>query len=176
MRRILLLTLLVLFITIPNMYAQGLEFGAGFGVAMMGRNIPTFATVDSLGVTHITTTLDEGPQLFLELHYDIPVGSMGIGPVIGVFPKIDLGSVTNLETEQPVSGGVGLMVRLPFNSKQHFNLNFIWAISAPVSQVDGRWLNGYQAPRDSSGLPIQPQFIRQSNNRLMFAFSVSNIF
>jgi len=154
----------------------GIEFGIGIGVALSGRNIATFAENDTFGITHVTKTLDEGPQLFLELHYDFPVGKLGVGPVIGVFPKIDVGTVTNSETEQPVAGGLGMMLRFPTGTRQHFNVNFLWAITAPVFVMHEQWRDGFQAPRGVNGLPLQPEFTQQSVNRFMIAVSISNIF
>lgn len=156
--------------------AGGIEFGIGVGVAIAGRDIATSAAVDSFGVTHVQQTLDEGPQLFLDIHYDFPVGKMGVGPVIGVFPKIDFGTVTNAETEQPVAGGLGINLRLPTKTKQHFNVAFLWAITAPVTTLDPAWADGFQAPRGINGLPLPPSYTRKSINRFMVVATISNIF
>lgn len=154
----------------------GIEFDIGIGVALTGNSLATFASNDTFGVTRVTQTLDEGPQLFLGIHYDYPVGKMGFGPIIGVFPKIDLGTVSNAESEQPVAGGLGVLMRMPTNFKQHFNLAFMWAITSPVPVMNDQWRDGFQAPRGINGLPLQPEFTQKSVNRFMLVITVSNLF
>lgn len=188
---IILLPLLLM--TYTSAYAQGarvvatvqpapkqkaeIEFGIGMGVALTNSATAVEAVVDSFGVTHVTKTLDEGPQLFLDVHYDIPIGNkMGFGPVLGVFPKVDFGSVSNTETEQPVAGGLGMMLRMPTNTKQHFNLVFLWAISTPSNVLNEQWKDGFQAPRGINGQPLPPEYNHSSVHRFMLVGTISNLF
>lgn len=156
--------------------AQGIELGVGVGVPISSRDITTEAVVDSFGIVRTARVLDSGPQILVEFHKTFKAGQMGIGPMIGFVPKIDFGTVTNAETEQPVGAGVGLLVKIPSKSKQHFNVGVLWVITAPVSKVDAAWQNGFQAPRGVSGIPLPPQFTRSSVNRLMLVTTISGLF
>jgi hypothetical protein len=166
---------LLLFPTLS--YAQGIEMGFGIGVPLTSRNITTDALVDSLGVVRATRTLDAGPQILLEFHKAFKVKELGIGPMIGFLPKIDFGTVTNAESEQPIGAGIGILVKVPSKTKQHFNIGVLWVVTAPVQKVDSQWVDGFQAPRASvSGLPLEVQFSRGSTNRLMIVATVSGLF
>ena len=179
MKKMILVVLVLIFCFLGMaslVCAQGIELGVGVGVPVSSRNIVTEAMIDSFGVVRTARTLDAGPQILVEFHKTFKASQLGIGPMIGFLPKVDFGTVTNAETEQPVGAGLGVLVKIPSKTKQHFNIGVLWVVTSPVQQIGPEWREGFQAPRGASGLPLPPQFTRQSVNRLMIVTTISGLF
>lgn len=176
MKKVLLAFLAAITIAAPT-YAQGIELGIGITAPLTGRSIVTTASIDDLGIVHATRTLDTAPQIVIEFHKTFKAGKLGIGPMIGFAPKIDFGTVSNLETEQPLGAGFGIAVQIPSPRKQKFNVGLLWLITSPVTQLSPDFVDGFQAPRTSiSGPPLPLSFERHSVNRICLTLTVSGLF
>lgn len=168
---------LLLTVFVSPSFAQGLEVGIGVALPTTGRTIVTGAQVDSFGILRANSTLDSGPQLFVEIHKPFKVGEkFAVGPMIAFTPKIDLGTASNTQTTQPIAGGVGIAFQVPSKLKQHINIGVAYMVTQPIVQLADGYADGFQVPRGSNGQPLGVQFKTASLSRIMLTMSVSGWF
>lgn len=177
MRRMFVTLTMLLLLALPSIAHAQIQLGLGLGAAVVGRTIPTSGHVDSAGVVTIDSTLDSSPQIVVEVHRTFKVASkLGIGPFLGFAPKVDFGTTSNAGSETPLGAGFGFLVSTNAGAKHRINIGAMWLVTAPVTQVNPDWRDGFQAPRTSQGIPQDIRSFKGSVNRLMLTLTVSGIF
>lgn len=152
------------------------KMGVGIALPTFARNIPIEAHLAD-GVVKVDRTLDASPQILIEVHRSFKMGTkFGLAPMLGFCPKVDFGLSQNTSGEQPLGAGLGMLVATQAGQKHYVNLGLMWLVTAPVTQLDPMWADGFQAPRSRFDLPLDPQYRRGSVSRVMVVMTISGLF
>jgi len=163
--------------SLPTRASAQVQVGLGLGAPVVGRVIPTSGHIDNAGVVTIDSTLDSSPQIVVEVHRTFKMAQkVGIGPYLGFAPKVDFGTSSNSGSETPLGAGFGFLVSTDAGAKHRINIGAMWLITAPVTQINPAWRDGYQAPRSNQGIPQEIRTEKGSVNRLMLTLTFSGLF